>query len=436
MTNFFKHSMIAGICAVALCLGQMGACFPAQAQVSTATNTTTGTTQQNTAQTSSSGSTTSSTETSSGLNVGSVLQGAGSLGSNFGSLGNVAGKVTSNIGKNWDDLKKVNMDSIYGDSLNMLKDTFPELKGLLALEMDNLSVDGVLDALAATGAGIPITSIDMPIVTVDMVASAVATTGALTTQLDAETGYTSVLGNWGNKDGRNGECMIDGCQYGPMLDQFIDTVLLDLEGYYGLYIDTECYPTTGVGSLMKEVVYGRSNYDIFLEMDYQDASGASLDLATKQSDLARIRSFESQCRAGAFNPYSRTGGWWTKNEFAGRKLSYPHAHKMAFDEFCNTKVPPLHRKFAERGIRFCELPIPHQVALLDIAYQAGGGFTGWSQAGPLLDAVKNGNCTAAANNFSGWNLCTKYSNRCKTRLGLFREPCSGGTCVGGSCSVN
>ena len=214
---------------------------------------------------------------------------------------------------------------------------------------------------------------------------------------------------------------------GPMLDQFVDGPLREVEGdNYGLYIDTECYPTIGIGSLLKEPVYGRQNYEIFLEMDYVEPNGTVLSLEEKQKDIKRIRDFETQCRAGKFNPNSRGGGWWTKNEFKGRRMIYAHGHKMAFDEFCFSKVPALHKKFAQMGVRFCDLPISHQVVLLDIAFQAGAGFVGWGQAQPLIENIKNKNCEGAAKNFSTWNLCTKYANRCKTRLAMFRQPCAGG----------
>ena len=177
MTNIFRKKITAGLCILALCAGQVLLSLPV----------------------------TAADESSAAAGGGNNSFSLGSLGnSTYSGLPGAASKVGTNIGKNYNEKLGINTDTIYGSTTNYLKDTFPEVKGMMSLELKNLNVDNALDAFASMGTGIPITSVDMPIVTVDMLASSAATTGALTAQLDYETGYSAVLGDWGNLDGRYG----------------------------------------------------------------------------------------------------------------------------------------------------------------------------------------------------------------------------------------
>ena len=380
-------------------------------------------------------------------NITSAL-GVGGLG-NLGSLGNISslGNLT---GLNVGSLTGLNGNALFGSGMSYLKDLSPEIFQNLGQNLFQMDVGSVLGGM---GGGWPVTKPADVATVAESVSSSSAHTAQAEAQYQEEVKFTQSLGQDGNMHFK-GDCVIENHDYSAMLTSYINGPGKDNEGSFpNLHMDTECYTTVGIGSVLNQYGSGLQNYtNYFLTMDYVDANNNSVDKSVQQADIARIYKLEQCCLEykrsrttgsscsvpgdaeivrsafakggrGVFNVLE-DAPLWTRL-FNGRKISDSVMHNAIFSELCKDHVPSLHNYVKQFGRSYGSLPLDAQHVLLDISYQGGFGVvqnTTWSKH------LINGQCAAAANAFSQARMCTADwgKKRCPWRKERMRASCTGG----------
>ena len=350
------------------------------------------------------------------------------------------GNAALGYGKMFGDANVTQMGSVVKNLGNLgtsfLKDMSPEIKQLMGMAFDDLGLDSMLGGLG--GGGYPVL---MP-TNVAQSAAAVGTSKAQTAAteglLDAETDLTASFGPVGNMDGRMGQCVINGEDYSQAINYWLQAVGPQLEGTCPwLYLDTVCWPTIGVGSLLGKDL--RTMHQTFMPMEYVDAQGNVLDKKTQEADLRTIYNLHVTCRsklqsdpdgAKQIYNYSCGGNHW-KNMFNGRRISDQAMQSASFDEICKGHVKVWANYWKQLGKRFTDLPLLHQVFVVDVSYQAGAGAVKGNNRAylpnrtPVWSNLASGNCSSASSAFADQRLCTAFSSRCTQRKAMINQGCSG-----------
>lgn len=375
------------------------------------------------------------------------ISGLGSL-SSLGNLGSLTGMT---------DLSSLaSGNSLFGSGMSYLKDLSPEIFQNLGQNLFQMDLNSIVGAM---GGGWPVLKPADTAQVAESVSSSSAHTAQAEAQYQEEVRFTQSLGEAGNMH-FEGDCIIDNHDYSAMITGYINGAGVAHEGNCPyLYLDTECWTTVGIGSVLKQYGEGLQNYtNYFLSMDYVDASGNPVDKSTQQADIARIYQLEQCCfqykrtgttgnactvagdaqivrsafargGRGIFNVGCQSNTWPTM--FNGRRISDDAAGKAIFNELCKDHVTRLHDYAKRLGRHYGSLSTDTQEVLLDISYQGGFGVvnnTAWSQY------LIKGQCNAAANSFSGTKMCQNYSGRCSSRQSMMRSGCTGGQCAGGQCA--
>lgn len=363
--------------------------------------------------------------------------------SNSGTIGSNLGSATTNSVKGGMSsiTQNLSLEGAQNMGTSFLKDMSPDLKQLMGLKLgdiDNLSSISDLGSAASYQVIMPAEGTQNWINT----STAVLHGAAATAQLNSETAVTASEGTPGNIDFRyTGECKIDGYDYGPAISSWIRGPGIKNEGMYqNLYLDTECWTTVGIGSVLFEYS-SKGNWEgykkYFLQFDYEDFNGNPLGKDVQEADLKKFFDMEQRCRQhpgklkGAIGNYGGGARFW-KNQLKGR-ITAESAQKAAFLEICHHHAERWHNTWKKLGVPFTDLPLEHQMAVIDISFQGGSGtITGCGSCSmpsristPFKAALAKGSCSGAVNAFSTSSLCTKYSNRCTERKTLLRSPCGG-----------
>lgn len=387
----------------------------------------------------------------SNLDFNSVTSGLGSLsnlgiGSLGGTLGQSAQNIMSNAGKYFDSVKGINLDSIWGYVTNLQKDLTGNIKQLISGEIANFDMTSLSSAL--TSAGVPVEYVDLGPVGVATVVYEGQIPIAMDSQYAATTDYSAAMGPIGNMDFRNGQCMYNGHDYTGMLKDYINGAGVANEGTHNsLYLDTNCWITVGIGSVMFQYSSPRNwaGYKAYFDkMEYVDKAGNPVSQAQKDADLKLFFDMEGSCRAtcgcsAACDAKASTKGCCTNtktrgsdgmtycinksysyyaNQVGGRQISNQAAGDAIFNELCNDHIPGLVKK---SGGSYPQFNMKLQEVLLDISYQGGIG-----SIGNLMTRLKSGNCGTAVSSFSSSTLCTQFPGRCKWRLGALTSGCNMG----------
>ncbi|MBR5130061.1 MAG: hypothetical protein IKV03_02420 [Alphaproteobacteria bacterium] len=329
-----------------------------------------------------------------------------------------------------------NLNNLGDLGVSFLKDMSPEIKQLMSMSFGELGLGDLLGGLG--GGGYPVL---MPGNTAQSVANT-ATSETLTQEtealLDAEVDLTASFGPEGNMDGRMGQCVINGEDYSQPITQWLTAVGPKLEGTCPwLYLDTYCWPTIGVGSLLGKDY--KTMAQTFMPMEYVDASGNVLSKDVQQNDLRTIYNLHAECRgklksdpAGAKKIYNYlcSGNHW-KNMFNGRRISDKAMYSASFDEICDKHVKVWANYWKQLGISYTKLPLLHQVFVIDVSYQAGGGAVKGKNDAYLPNRtavwgnLAKRNCSSASSSFASQRLCTEFSERCRQRRSMINQGCSG-----------
>lgn len=346
------------------------------------------------------------------------------------------GSAISQI-RNLDSVTELtSLDNLRSIGMSFVKDLSPEIKQLMSMSFDDLGLDSIIGGLG--GAGYPVL---MPTNTAQSAAS-VATSQAQTAQsesmLSAETELTATFGPVGNMDGRMGQCVIGNEDFSPPINYWLQAVGPKLEGTCPwLYLDTYCWPTIGVGSLLGKDY--RTMYQTFMPMEYVDGNGNVLDKQAQEADLRRIYNLHLECRsklntdreaAKAIYNYSCGGNHW-RNMFNGRRISDAAMQAASFDEICKDHAKVWANYFRQLGRSYTQLPLLHQVFVVDVSYQAGAGAVKGNNRAylpnrtPVWQNLAGGNCSGAVSAFSGQRLCTEFSSRCQQRKAMITQGCGG-----------
>ena len=376
------------------------------------------------------------------------ISGLGSL-SSLGNLGSLTGMT---------DLSSLaSGNSLFGSGMSYLKDLSPEIFQNLGQNLFQMDLGSILGGM---GGGWPVIKPADTATVAESVSSSSAHTAQAEAQYREEVKFTQSLGQAGNNHFK-GDCIIENHDYSAMITGYINGPGIEHEDNCPyLYLDTECWTTVGIGSVLKQYGEGLQNYtNYFLTMDYVDASGNPVDKSIQQQDIERIYKLEQCCMQykknrttsgactvvgdativrsafalngrGVFNVGCRANTW--SQMFGGRHITEESAKKAIFSELCKDHVTRLHNYAKQQGRQYGSLPIKTQEVLLDISYQGGFGVvnnTAWSRY------LINGQCNVAANAFSGTKMCTKYSGRCSSRQSMMRSGCTGGQCAGGRCAI-
>ncbi len=389
--------------------------------------------------------------TLSNMDFNSVASGLGSIGNlGLGSLGGTLGQsaqyIVSNAGKYFDSAKGINLDSIWGEVTNLNKDLTGTVKQLIAGDIANFDLTSLSSAL--TSAGVPVEYVDLGPVGVATVVYEGQIPIAMDAQYAATTDYSAAMGPVGNMDFRNGQCMHNGHDYTGMLKDYINGAGVANEGTHNsLYLDTNCWITIGIGSVMFQYSSPRNwnGYKAYFDsMEYVDRAGNPVSQAQKDADLKKFFDMEGSCRAScgcsaACDAKASTKGCCSNtqtrgsdgmtycinkgyNYYAsqvdGRQISGQAAGDAIFNELCNDHIPGLVKR---SGGAYPKFNMKLQEVLLDISYQGGSGAMG-----DLITRLKSGNCGTAVQAFSSSSLCTQFRSRCTWRLGALRSGCSMG----------
>lgn len=389
--------------------------------------------------------------TLSNINMNSITSGLGSIGNlGLGSLGGTVGQsaqnILSNAGKYFDSAKGINLDSIWGSVTNLQKDLTGNIKQLISGKIADFDLTSLSSAL--TSAGVPVEYVDLGPVGVATVVYEGQIPIAMASQYAATTDYSAAMGPIGNMDFRNGQCMHNGHDYTGMLKDYINGAGVANEGTHNsLYLDTNCWITIGIGSVMFQYSSPR-NWDgykaYFDKMEYVDKAGNPVSQVQKDADLKKFFDMEGSCRAScgcsaACDAKASTKGCCTStqtrskdgmtycinksysyyaNQVDGRQISNQAAGDAIFNELCNDHIPGLVKK---SGGAYPQFNIKLQEVLLDISYQGGIG-----SIGDLMTRLKSGNCGTAVSSFSSSSLCTQFPSRCRWRLGALTSGCNMG----------
>lgn len=383
------------------------------------------------------------------------VSGLGNLG-NLGSLGSLGNLTNVNVGSLM-SMAGLSGNALFGSGMSYLKDLSPEIFQNLGQNLFQMDLGSILGGM---GGGWPVTKPADTATVAESVSSSSAHTAQAEAQYREEVKFTQSLGQAGNNHFK-GDCIIENHDYSAMITGYINGPGIEHEDNCPyLYLDTECWTTVGIGSVLKQYGEGLQNYtNYFLTMDYVDASGNPVDKSIQQRDIERIYKLEQCCMQykenrttsgactvigdativrsafalngrGVFNVGCRANTW--SQMFGGRHITEESAKKAIFSELCKDHVTLLHNYAKRQGRQYGSLPIKTQEVLLDISYQGGFGVvqnTAWSRY------LINGQCNAAANAFSGTKMCTKYSSRCSSRQSMMRSGCTGGQCAGGRCAI-
>lgn len=391
----------------------------------------------------------------SNMDFNSVTSGLGSLGNlGLGSLGGTLGQsaqnIMSNAGKYFDSVKGINLDSIWGEVTNLNKDLTSSVKQLIAGDIANFDMTSLSSAL--TSAGVPVEYVDLGPVGVATVVYEGQIPIAMDAQYAALTDYSAAMGPIGNMDFRNGQCVHSGHDYTGMLKDYINGAGVANEGTHNsLYLDTNCWITIGIGSVMFQYSSPRNwnGYKAYFDkMEYVDKAGNPVSQAQKDADLKLFFDMEGTCRSdcgcsAACDAKASTKGCCSNtqtrakdgltycinkpysfytNKVAGRQISGQAAGDAIFNELCNDHIPGLVKK---SGGAYPKFNIKLQEVLLDISYQGGVG-----SIGSLITRLKSGNCGTAVQTFSSSSLCTQFRSRCAWRLGALKSGCNMGVYSG------
>ena len=374
-----------------------------------------------------------------------ALQMGGALGSALvGSAKDGMGSIVDNL----------NLESAKNFGLSIIEDIAPEIKQLMGLKLDDIvSTFSNLTSLSGLKHAYTVIMPDMEVQSGINTASAVAHGVAADQQYNSETAITATEGQAGNIDFRyTGECKIDGYDYGAVINDYIRTDAIKNEGLIQhLYLDTECWVTVGIGSVLFEYSSpgneeGYKNY--FKKFEYVDRNGNPLSEEIQMADLHKRFNDESRCRAETKKSHwitvidKKTGKekkiWnhrlrqWGKNWRSDSALWKQDMHgevteKSAvtaiFTELCDHHLRYWVPSFAKLGVPFSNLPRPFQKVMLDISYQAGKDRIGTDST--MKRAVVRGQCSVAHNAFMSTGLCSQYPDRCESRKSRFKEPCGG-----------
>ncbi|MGN1063170.1 MAG: hypothetical protein ACI4QM_02475 [Alphaproteobacteria bacterium] len=344
--------------------------------------------------------------------------------------------------KNWDSLTDISsLADVKNLGVSFLKDLSPELKSLMSLNISELANLGSIDSIVGSVSGYPVSYVDLTGQDILTASSAVAHGVAQEQQYSSEVDYSASIGDYGVMDGRFGECSFDGTDYSGAINAWLSGPGLKNEGMYrNLYLDTECWVTIGVGSVLFEYSSkgnweGYKNY--FLTFDYVDWNGNPLSKEVQEADLRVFFDMEQKCRAGDATlraQVKKNGGGsslW-KSKLHGQ-ITEQSAVNAAFREICDHHVKSWHTIWKQLGKSFADLPLQHQMAVIDISFQGGPGTIrgcsscsmSTSYSRPFKSALVSGSCSGAVSAFSGAPLCTRYSNRCGERKRLLNAPCGG-----------
>ena len=346
------------------------------------------------------------------------------------------GSVFKNF-KNMNSLSDLtNLKNLGNVGMSFLKDMSPEIKQLMGMAFDDLGLDSMLGGLG--GGGYPVLMPTNMAQSVAAVGTSKAQTTATEGLLDAETDLTASFGPVGNMDGRMGQCSINGEDYSQPISYWLQAVGPKLEGTCPwLYLDTYCWPTIGVGTLLGKDL--KTMYQTFMAMEYVDANGNPLDKQTQEADLRQIYNLHVTCRsklnsdpAGAKQIYNYScGGNHWKNMFNGRRISDQAMQSASFDEICKGHAKVWSNYWKQLGKNYTDLPLLHQVFVVDVSYQAGAGAVKGNNRKylpnrtPVWSNLASGNCGGAASAFSGQRLCTEFSSRCQQRKAMITQGCGG-----------
>ena len=393
-------------------------------------------------------------------NIGKALHGIGIIGTpsglndmlssgvNFSGVNGIVnstfgGPKLSNIGtaiknfKNMNSLSDLtNLKNLGNVGMSFLKDMSPEIKQLMGMAFDDLGLDSMIGGLG--GGGYPVLMPTNSAQSAAAVGTSKAQTAATEGLLDAETDLTASFGPVGNMDGRMGQCSINGEDYSQPISYWLQAVGPKLEGTCPwLYLDTYCWPTIGVGTLLGKDL--KTMYQTFMAMEYVDANGNPLDKRTQEADLRQIYNLHVTCRsklqsdpAGAKEIYNYScGGNHWKNMFNGRRISDQAMQSASFDEICKGHAKVWANYWKQLGKNYTDLPLLHQVFVVDVSYQAGAGAVKGNNRKylpnrtPVWQNLASGNCGGAASAFSGQRLCTEFSSRCQQRKAMITQGCGG-----------
>lgn len=383
-------------------------------------------------------------------NITSALgvSGLGNLG-NLGSLGSLGNLTNVNVGSLM-SMAGLSGNALFGSGMSYLKDLSPEIFQNLGQNLFQMDLGSILGGM---GGGWPVTKPADTATVAESVSSSSAHTAQAEAQYQEEVKFTQSLGQAGNNHFK-GDCIIENHDYSAMLTSYINGPGKDNEGSFpNLHMDTECYTTVGIGSVLNQYGSGLQNYtNYFLTMEYVDANGNPVPKYIQKQDIERIYKLEQCCLQyrdsretgsactvpgdaeivrsafaykgrGIFNVLENDPMW--TRMFNGRKISDSIMHAAIFSELCKDHVPPLHNYVKQFGRSYSSLPLDAQYVLLDISYH--GGFdvvqnTAWSKY------LINGQCTAAADAFSYTKMCTASwgEKRCPWRKKTMRSACTGG----------
>ncbi len=366
-------------------------------------------------------------------------------------LGNAAvgyGKMLENSGitsigsaiKNVKNLNSIsdltNLQNLGTVGTSFLKDMSPEIKQLMGMSFDDLGLSNILGGLG--GGGYPVLMPTNSAQSAAAVGTSTAQTAATEGLLDAETDLTATFGPVGNMDGRMGQCVVNSEDYSKPINYWLQAVGPKLEGTCPwLYLDTYCWPTIGVGTLLGKDL--KTMHQTFMAMEYVDANGNPLDKRTQEADLRQIYNLHVTCRsklksdpAGAkeIDKYSCGGNHW-KNMFNGRRISDQAMQAASFDEICKGHAKVWANYWKQLGKNYTDLPLLHQVFVVDVSYQAGAGAVKGNNKAylpnrtPVWQNLATGNCSGATSAFSGQRLCTEFSSRCQQRKAMINKGCGG-----------
>lgn len=348
------------------------------------------------------------------------------------SASNIYNKVAENVGKYWDKLKGINMDSIWGKITNFQKDISAKIKQLVAGDLSEFDLESLSKAL--TSAGIPVEYVDLTPVGVATVVYEGQIPIAMDSQYAANVDYSAALGPIGNMDFRNGMCVSKKTNYDytGMIRDYINGGAVTNEGVVRhLHLDTLCWVTIGIGSVLKEKGSTLDKYKAYFNtMEYVDKSNNLVDQATKDADITKFFNMEKTCRlqCGCTGSSSasckniknnkcinRTEGSYA-SETDGRHISDQAVGDAIFNELCG------HVKQLEGWDGgYVKLNTQLQQVALDLRYQ------GYKPIKSFLGKLTSNNCSGAYNQFAASDLCTGYKSRCTWRLSMIKQGCNAGT---------
>lgn len=404
-----------------------------------------------------------------------ALQMGGALGSAL------VGSAKDGIGSIVDNL---NLESAKNFGLSIIEDIAPEIKQLMGLKLDDIvSTFSNLTSLSGLKHAYTVIMPDMEVQSGINTASAVAHGVAADQQYNSETAITSTEGPAGNIDYRyTGECKIDNEDYAPAINRWIQAHAVKNEGFYSnLYLDTNCYATVGIGSVLfqpsqKGNLEGYKKY--YLTFEYENPVGQEKQI----EDITLFHGLEQVCskyknqvkvvrdahgkvvrhpdgRAkltgvsenetatvnlpsgprtikvydlmGAAKAGGGGASYWSRH--LNGHITKASAVKAIFTEICNAHAHSWHSTWKRLNRSFSSLPMDHQIVIFDISYQGGPGtINGCSKCSmksnistPFKTAIVQGQCSNATNIFSQAPLCTQYKSRCMARKALLRAPCGG-----------